>query len=387
MKRIAKALAYILFLCAIVLGTSEAYLRYFWFDPHQYYLRPPGSTIERHPNLDELPGASAFPITVTNSLGLRGDELPPGTGHWLIFAIGSSNTEDPLLSVDKTWTYRLQHLLPDAWVGNAGKGGTGVRHHLIQLREFLPRLPRFNHVLVLAGINDMLFDYHIHIPPDLKDEWFMEQAFGYQPADDNPFLSHFRTYYLLEHTLDTLHTLLYVDHEALIAANLPPTEKYRRRRAQVQPQDFIRSVPDLAPATARYADNLRALAMLIRQYHATPVFMTAPALWQEHMEPAELARVFAGGVGPPSEWFENPHTKWYAIETLAAMLAAYNQTMLDVCAHGDATCIDLAKELPKVAANFVDDYHFSETGAARVAAIVATHLMRLHASVSQLPQR
>ncbi len=70
-------------------------------------------------------------------------------------------------------------------------------------------------------------------------------------------------------------------------------------------------------------------------------------------------------------------TEYYTIEALRAAQAAYNDALLEVCRDRELACIDLAAALPQDETVFYDDAHFNESGARRVANVVARSLLEL----------
>jgi lysophospholipase L1-like esterase len=361
-------------ICALV---GEAYLRAASYDPHRHYIRPPGSFVYRYPDQENFPGASPQAITTINNLGLRGD-MPNWLHRRHILALGSSTTDDELLSLDKTWVFKLQTLLPYTWVGNAGRSGTTPRHHILQLPEILPYLPKLDEVVMLIGLLDMLFDAGVAFPPGLGEDWFWRQAFGHQPPRDEGILSKFRLYYRLQAKLKEINP-----PAAARGSTVPPVQTYRSVRRQVPA--FIDETPDLSNAVAQYEQNLRTLASLITKAGARPVFVTSPTLWQKKVAPAEDRLIYMGGRGNPAHW--KPDTPWYSPGALAHMLNLYNEATLRVCTALSLQCVDLAAAIPKTATYFYDDVHFSEAGAHLAAETIAAHLKLDRAATSDTQLR
>ena len=98
-----------------------------------------------------------------DSLGLRGDEPPEGAAY-RILALGGSTTQCAYVDQPDSWPMRVQSLLNagggtadgrSVWIGNAGRSGFTTRRHAVQLRYMLEQEPRFDAVLLLAGVNDL----------------------------------------------------------------------------------------------------------------------------------------------------------------------------------------------------------------------------------------
>lgn len=138
---------------AIGLAVGEVVLRKTVFDPTQSYIRTPGWTIAvRHNDLP--PFVDRDHTILINRLGLRG-EVPPPSASPKIAVFGGSTTEDWVLEDSAIWVKRFEAALadcaPQVWAGNFGKGGVNARHHLLQIPEILPYMPKLDRFVVLMG--------------------------------------------------------------------------------------------------------------------------------------------------------------------------------------------------------------------------------------------
>lgn len=360
------------------LAAVELYLRNYVFDPSKPYVRTPGWQIVFHVSQEGTPGVTEDAHIRINRLGLRGD--PPSRGATpSILAIGGSTTEDVVLNDADTWTGRLQSELrrchATAWVGNAGKAGTNSLHHAMVAEAMVGRL-KLDRVLVLLGLNDMLFDARIHLG-DIKlgPDWDRQQTFMYLPPLDTKWYERSAAYQLMLRSLSALRMTRAEAAPMQIVDFASVAKTYRERRAQVLDGDWITSVPaDLATHLARFRERLVAIVAAASKNSAAVTFITQPSIWKTGMGEPEKALLYAGGVAPTTQWPIDPRVKWYAAETMLAMLEAYNDVTREVCRTNNLTCIDLAAELPKAAANFYDDFHYSKAGAAEIGRIVARRI-------------
>jgi hypothetical protein len=234
-------------------------------------------------------------------------------------------------------------------------------------------------LVVLVGLNDMLYDFRIHHPKDLPESWHAQQAFMYAPADHPTLPQRSALYQLLARVARGLPRL--GDPEAAVVREVEfgkMMERYRARRAQVRPEDFIDAAPDMTAALAEYRARLDLIAQAAARHGVRVVFLTQPFLWKPDMNAAERKLLYAGGLGSTDEWFLDQRTKWYGVQAMAAMLGAYNATLLAFCAERGLACIDLAALLPKSAEMFYDDFHFSAAGSGAVADIVQRGIGRLN---------
>lgn len=349
------------------------------FDPMKYYLRVPGWEIIFNPSPRGTPDIKRPAHIVANRLGFRGDM--PSSGPPLMAAVGGSTTEDIMLNDSDTWVGHLQRILrenqPNAWVGNMGKAGTNSIHHAIAMEKILPDLPHLNRVLILVGLNDMLFDFGLHRPAEWPEAWHLQQTFMQVPVENSGFLGRLALYRMVQRTINRIRQteepklalVQTVDYGAL-------TEEYRARRARVAPEDFIRDPPEMTTALTEYRNRLDRIANIAVKNRTSVTFLTQPFLWKPQMSEAELGLIYAGGIGSPADWTKNPKNKWYDTHALTVMLDAYNSTLLALCTQRKWRCIDLERQLPKSVDMFYDDFHFSAAGAKAVAEIVARELAK-----------
>jgi len=357
-------LAWLLVIPIGLIGLEIA-LRIGWYNPHHFYVRTPGTLIIRDNSSSGLRGASLRPVIATNKLGLRGGL--PGRAKVRMLAVGGSTTECALLDHHKTWPHQLQVKSSRAWVGNAGKAGNNCHHHLVALQKILPQLPKLDRVLILPGLTDMLFDFQIHYPAGLGKDWIEHEAFRYRPAQKQG-MWRFWTPHFLRHVFNGIAGRYPPGYRV---STSPKISDYKIRRGRVKADDFITEVPNMDLALAAFRKNLTALCDLIARHGAVPILLTHPSIWHANASDEVNGQLYAGGIGSPDTWDENPNTKWYAADTLARMLKAYNDAVLALCRDLDIQCIDLEAATPKTPALFVDDFHFSEAGAEFVASVIA----------------
>jgi lysophospholipase L1-like esterase len=339
-----------------------------------YYVWPPHLHQELHPRPEIMPGVSGTSRFLINSVGLRADELSQGR-NVRILALGGSTTECLYLDQSEAWPHLLQKRLGwRVWVGSAGKSGLHTRHHRLQAERLLAELPPMDAVIVLTGVNDLsirLSQDRAWKPVDFNSREalrpLVQEAFEIHPPRfaDGPFYQRTALHEALEKLGRRLRSggaTQDVDGRAY--------QDWRRHRREAPV--LRQRLPDLGPALAEFADNLRAIARSVSQHHARIVFVTQPFLWRDDL-PADLQRLlWLGGVGRFQK--ESGH-EYYSVSALAAGMEAYNRTLLATCREiPDAVCVDLASRLPRDATVFYDDVHFNESGARKVAAVLAEQL-------------
>ncbi|MEM1049403.1 MAG: GDSL-type esterase/lipase family protein [Pseudomonadota bacterium] len=357
MKKFGKdmgLLAAALLVCFLVL---EFALRHFAFDPNHSYIRPPGWAYQVNSNglLPHIEGGHLF---LANRLGIRGD-LPGLGAAPRVAVLGGSTVEEWVLSDEETWAQqmaaRLRDCAPDIWVANLGKAGVNVRHHILQMKEVLDYMPRFDIFVVLSGLNDFLYDYRIHHVQETDPDWWRQQALAYGAGDEGTLAS--------VALVKRIWNGLGKGKGPLISDFGTYQETLRSAYREVGADQWVDRIDVSETVLDVYTASLRELEGLARDRGARIVFATQPFLWSSTMSQQAKDQIYAGFIGNTNQ---GPDVKWYTPRALETGLSAYNDAMRKFCAEADRTCVDLARMIRREAGYFYDDFHFSERGAAEV---------------------
>jgi lysophospholipase L1-like esterase len=304
----------------------------------------------------DIPGTDTLVTYRHNNLGLRGPDLTEEAFSQLrIIAIGGSTTGCRLLSEGADWPALMSEQLgkqcTTAWVNNAGIDGLSTLGCTVMLNH-LSASTRPNMVLLLAGRNEMGQE-------GLTYPQFIEIVEG---KASRPLLHHSELYHLVINLsqyrrsvgkgfrhfhMDPLHAdTLFLDE------NIVQKEIDRITAQQLE----------------GYAQRLRYFIAICRKAGAEPVLITQPTPLGDLKEPS--SGVYLG------------HIKVTETENGSLFdraLTLFNEVTLRVAAETGTLSIDLAGEMPKRMEYFYDHVHFSKAGSAKVAEIVAAHLIdRLH---------
>ncbi len=345
-----------------------------------YYIWPPNHKTIFKPNQEVIPGISGDSLFVTNSHGIRGDEMGP-QHTYRILAIGGSTTQCSLLDQSETWTCLLQEKLngpashQKVWVGNGGVSGTTTRHHLMALQYLPVRELKIDAVILLMGINDLTrrlargksYDSDFLERPETKKELLAQTftgTFDFYPED--PFYKKSATWQLLRRAkrLASASREHIEDEDGSVYA----TWREHRRRAS----EILAELPDLASALEEYAKNINRIIDLAQEKSARPILITQPTMWKPGLPPNLDALLWLGGVGDFQKESGNPY---YSVAALEQGMKAYNDTLLRVCQERQIECFDLASTLEKDTSVFYDDVHFNESGARKIAEALSRYLI------------
>jgi len=361
----------VILVSVLCIGTLELLLRRFVFDPNASFIRTPGWSLSVRTNgefpMEKVPEDHTI---IINRIGLRG-ALPEFGANPKIAVFGGSTVEDFALSERNTWPQQLALNLsdcaPKVWVANLGKSGVNARHHLLQLPEVEKYMPKFDMFVVLMGLNDFLYDLHIHHPVETPDGWWQKQAFQSRPGDEGSFA--------LKAIFHRLKNQYISDRNAAATVNISDFGNYmkmlRDARTKITNDQKVENLPDLKEYLERYRGTIRSLKSQADSYQVPIIFVTQPFVWSENMTEEAKAQIYSGFIGEQSIGvLDSPSTKWFTPSAMEKGLSAYNATLLDMCKLERLICVDAASVV-RDASYFYDDFHFSKNGAAKVGSTVA----------------
>jgi hypothetical protein len=284
-----------------------------------------------------------------NSLGFRGPEAPKDWVQELtVITIGGSTTECHFLSDSLTWPYllgkRIADSVPEFWLNNAGLDGQSTFGHIVMLNDYVKKLHP-SVVVFLTGINDMETT-----SPSFHDKLYLRGAYP-----------------------DFLHFLFSNSEVLNLGLNLVRGWRARRFNNTTNGMMVLDSLKRLVLADSvvrgrverqaqylsGYQDRLHALADTCLAWHIVPVFVTQPDLFGFGRDPVTGADLAAF----PVDSTVNGRLLW-------EMLERYNDVVRGMCAERGLPMIDLARLMPKNSLYFYDMSHFTNAGAAEVAALL-----------------
>jgi hypothetical protein len=294
-----------------------------------------------------LPYITEDHVFEVNHLGIRGE--PPANGARPQIAIlGGSTVEDWVLAEGKTWVKAVQADLrqqckASTWVANLGKSAVNARHHLIQLPEVTRYMPDFDMYVVLMGLNDFLFDLHIHHPAQVREEWWRKNAFMSDAGSEGPLaVVAILRRLLSRHFGKNKHALSVNDFGVY-------QESLRVAFSKVRQEQWVDALPDLSAHLATYRRTILGLKDFADRRGKPILFVTQPFLWSASMSKEAWAQIYAGFIGTD---VNSPNTKWCTPRALEQGLSAYNETLLTACREDRLHCVDAAKLLPREAEYF-----------------------------------
>jgi lysophospholipase L1-like esterase len=331
----------------------------------------PGLEAELEPDPEILDGVTGRTRIRISSLGFRADERPPDVAI-SILALGGSSTECLYLDQAETWPALLQQELTSrlarrVWIANAGRSGRTTRDHAQQALHLLAQAPRFERVLVLAGVNDLCawLASNQERPPEAN----LVRAFDVVPRD-----MVVGTWWRRTAIFELVRGLRTRWQEKPLAQD-PSGAVYAAWRAHRRSAHaWLDELPDAGAALADYRASLLVISESCARHGAALALVTQPASWADGLAPELEARLWMGGVG---DYQRSPGCDYYTSAALARGLACFNAELEAFAREHGLPLLDLARALAGDPSCFYDDVHFNEEGARRVAAFLADGLAAL----------
>jgi hypothetical protein len=367
----------VVLLAAIVV--AELVIRWWFRAQDKYWLWKPYCREE----FGLVPGAypkCPSPVRfIVNSDGERGYEVPRNVPKlYRVLVAGGSAAESYILDQEASWPIVLQHILErpenlkrlDAshvHVGNIGKSGVGAETLDFILQRVLPRMGRFDVIMIMVGASDALHWLHAGAPPTvvraITEATNMDDIFGWHPL--GPFRLRLRQTALTEvvrrvHRVVVRPTWRHKD----IGGSLLRAGKMRENadevRTDVQHAEVVVDNFEVYFRKAlQTAQAMTERVIVLRQ----PWLATPPQ--GEEQRWRNLIHGAAGNV------FQKEIKVFYSTEVVCILQELIDQRAVRVAQELGVECCDLRSVIEPTFDSYYDLYHFTPAGAAAAADIVA----------------
>jgi lysophospholipase L1-like esterase len=376
-KRYLKNVLLLIVSAIVAILLCEAILQFILPSSHNngYYIRPPHLKRVLKPTQDVMPGISGESKFITNSIGIRGDEIEPHHAY-RILAIGGSTTECLYLNQSETWPHLLQTELrkksqrQNVWVGNAGMSGKTTRNYLTAIKYLPIQQLKIDVVVFLIGINDLSkrLSRDVEYDPNFFDKPYAEKKLVAETFIGSKHILVDGPYYK--------RTVLWQLLRSMLNNNVQDDtgEIYISWRDHRQNAKEIRNeLPSLSSALDEYARNINNIIEVAKEKTVRLIFMTQPTIWKPDLPENLNALLWLGGIGDFQRESGKPY---YSVEALEKGIKAYNETLLRICREKGIECLDLASLLEKDTTVFYDDVHFNESGARKISMHLSEYILK-----------
>ena len=355
LNRVFKNLGIFLGGCLVALLLLEVLLRV--YNPLEIRFKPDRIVlpVNKRYVIDNTEKFTKLPpqtLHTKNSLGFRGEAPPKNFQDYLtILTIGGSTTECFYLSDGRTWPdllgRELERGFNRVWINNAGLDGATTYRHIILMEDYVVKLkPKV--VLFLIGINDV----------GAGDIAAAEQRRGRHPG---------RLWRALLY-----HSEVYALEQNLYHYFMAQSRGLRHTEIDLRKVETLEQVPEAAARTIQdyrtnslpfFAQRVERLVKICRDHGIEPVLITQPTLYGPGVDPVT-------GVNLATLKVQDHFNGLMMFN----FIELYNDVTRQVAQKNGVLLIDLAQELSRNSAYYYDYLHFTEPGAAQVAAIVGRRL-------------
>lgn len=352
---------------------AECLLRLFSNNTDKYYVWQPNLQHTFYPDSTlfcGVYGASQFSI---NSSGFRGADFKGDGKRYL--CLGGSTTECLYLDNLEAWPHLLEDSLNEFdsgnyQVGSIGKSGCTTAEHYIQLKYYVPQLPKINTVILMVGINDMLKRlsrdtlYNAGFQFTRQTEDSIVRAIFLTRTESKTWWRNLELFHLFQRLFHMARAVPWEqvqdDHGAVMA-------NWRANRKVAS--EYINRLPDLNSALDEWEQMLNLIYTEAERQKINLCFVTQASLYKASLNDYENGLLWMGGIG---DYQHKIHQPYYSAAVLDTALQLYNRRLLAFCHNKmNVTCLDVASLLPKDTSVFYDDCHFNESGARKVAGVIA----------------
>lgn len=373
---------------AATLGVVPELLARRWLRQRQsYYVWAPGYRRVAQIDLHAVPAAEPIARFEVNSVGERGSEPPQAQDVALhVLVAGGSAVECGLLDQETCWPNVLQDLLgreesrrtlgvSRVHVGNIGKSSVDSQALDRIFSRILPRYERLDVIIVLVGASNIL-------------RWLEEGAPETAPATDAPDAEYFDWHPSGPFGWHPKRTAVAELARRVRLRVFRPTQyrmqsgrfmtRARVARAQAkQTGGLCTALPDATVMLDAWESSLRSALVRAMLHSARVIVARQPWLDKPIYSAEEESRFWHGGFG---DAYKQEVTKFCSSEALRDLMRQIDDRAAKVALELGVEQVDLRASLESNLINYYDQFHFTPTGAATVAAVLASVVLRGTAS-------
>jgi lysophospholipase L1-like esterase len=315
-----------------------------------------------------------------NAWGERGGPPPrPGDRAFRALVVGGSGAECYYLDQAATWPGVVERILrepehqailgvPSAHVGCVARAIVPVELVAALLRTILPRYPRLDAVLIMAGAADVVSWLEQRMPPtipaaritaDKLFEQHCEAPFGWRPPET-------ALWRLLAGLNRRFRRRVHVVRDA-------GGWLRRVRQMRAEATDRIDMVTDPAPMLDHFDRNLRTLVETARTKADRVIIVRQPWFAKPASPEEEAAMFWNFGLGRP---YKELVTTYLSPRAVDALMRAMDARAHAVAQDLGVEEVDLMDALDPSSRTFYDELHFTPAGAEIVGRTVAETILR-----------
>lgn len=293
-----------------------------------------------------------------NAFGFRGP-MPVDSVNKIpsVICIGGSTTECRYISDSLTWPSQLyKHLkdsIPQIWLNNAGVDGHSTFGHLLLLKEYITKLkPRY--VIILIGANDVEND------KPLQFDLMNEKKINFLSAK-----SFFKSV-LNKTRLGAAFFQLYAIKGAYKKGLIHKNVDFATLKDTLFAESYIAAIVKKQDSyLIKYRQRIMDMIAICKASNVKPVLLTQPSLFGDYTDSATMIRM-GNKILPDTDPMANSTSAQKALELYNDVVRSFGK---------EVKVIDLAALMPKNSSYYYDFIHYTNTGCAKIAAILSAELI------------
>lgn len=344
----------------------------------RYYLYPPNKVVTHTIAKGLMPGIEGKTRHTTNSLGLRGDELPAKSSDkdYVVLFLGGSTTECRYLDDRDAWPHLTIKSLNARgtryafYSENAGRSSYDVRHYKVILETLLPQM-KTDCIVILCGGNESRTTLRPdHNAPSVNaDKAHIFWNVWYTPSPKAPWYKKLRVWQLLK-KIKTLYKSGLYDREG---DEIMQARKNRQLSTEIDLSEYPGITQMIDESLLEYRQNIEALIRIAKGKNVRLIFADQPTLQRQDLPKEKQDLLWSGRIQILSY-----KKKRFCLsgKDAAETLARFNHTLKDTCSVHGVEFIELSTPINKDMDNFYDDGHFNVKGSHAISAVVADYLYK-----------
>jgi hypothetical protein len=366
----------------LALGAAELLARWWLRSQNRYYVWAPFYRHESH--LD--PGFfSTFPSparVIVNSEGERGCE-PPKHARKLfrVLVAGGSAAECFAIDQEMTWPLMLQRILerPEnlmklhashVYVGNIARSGIGAEGLEFVLRMVAPRLQDLDLIIIMVGATDVFHWLQAGAPavpqPVITPDINLLDYFGWHPA--GPYT------WIPRHTAiaEIVRRLSRVILRPVHRSNHVGRGLIREREQRANAAQVLQCVQNQEVLLENFDRYLRKALSTARSKAARVIVAAQPPAPKTDANKEAWENLWHGAVRGSSH---QEAKAYYSTEVMSQLISEISERAARTARRAGAECIELQPAMEVDAKFYYDLCHFTPSGCAAVAKIIASAVL------------
>lgn len=353
----------------------------------RYFVLPPGQRERNMLHRESHPQLEPVVRLVVNRLGERGRPLPKRGRVYRVLVVGGSAAESYTQDQDTQWPAALEAALrtpaslrllaaDDAYVGNIGRSGVDSGSLDVILSRVLPNYRHLDLIVIMVGASDVLRWLEAGAPPSRSAaplteaelfSWNPSMKFGYSPRSTALF-TWFRR----------LREQFWVERRNVARW------MGRARRDRANALTIREDTPSPDVVLEAFRANMASVIRRAREVAARVLVVGQPWFEKAAYTPEEEALFWNGAVG---QAYKGTVTEFFSTRVICSLMGEIDVAAERLAVEAGVEFLRLQERVPASVEQFIDHFHSTPAGAARIGRLVAGAVLDPSGPVAGLPRK